>query len=562
MKKLHVISWLVTIFLNVHCYSQGTVTISTDGVQYGNVDLDIIYVSPAKDEATAMIIPCFSYVNKTTGASGYRANSLAPSKLMLIQFGCNPSYLPLAGYATYNIISAGKQYLKIRYSKHSVEGTPIVISMNGVSYSFNPANQSSWEIFTTSPWFEFNFPEPVLSVAPSLRTVNSVSGTTTFTVTSNTDWSPVENSDWLTVTKTNATTLTVTYTQNTSVATRTTNITLSGTGVSSQVVTVTQSGVTPSLSVSPSSRSVNSTSGTTSFTVASNIDWSPDENSDWLTVTKTNATTLTVTYTQNTSVATRTANITLSGTGVSSQVVTVTQSGVTPSLSVSPSSRSVNSTSGTTSFTVASNIDWSPGENSDWLTATKTNATTLTVNYTQNTSVESRSANITISGTGVTSQVVTVAQSGVTPSLSVSPSSRSVSFASGTTTFTVTSNIDWSPGENSGWLTATKTNATTLTVNYTQNTSVESRSANITISGTGVTSQVVTVTQSGVTPSLSVNPSSRSVNFASGTTTFTITSNIDWSPGENSDWLTATKTNATTLTVNYTQNTSVRDEIS
>jgi hypothetical protein len=329
MKHMRSISCLVALILQINCFGQGTVTLSTEGVQYGNIDLDIFYISPTKDEVNAKIIPCFTYVSKTTGASGYRANSLAPSKLMLIQFGCNPSYSPLAGYATYNINCAGKQYIKIRYSKHSIEGIPIVISMNGVSYSFNPVNQSSWEKFTTSPWFEFDFPDPVLNVTPASKIISSSSGTTTFTVSSNIDWSASENSDWLSVTKTNETTISVNYNQNTSVNNRSANITLSGTGVTSQVVTVTQSGVTPSLSVTPSSKTVNAASGLTTFNIAANIVWEVSENSNWLTATKTNSTIMTISYNENNSEDERTAILIISGPGVISQSIIFTQNGST-----------------------------------------------------------------------------------------------------------------------------------------------------------------------------------------------------------------------------------------
>ncbi len=215
-------------------------------------------------------------------------------------------------------------------------------------------------------------------------------------------------------------------------------------------------------------------------------------------------------------------------------------------LSVTPESGSIGSAPGTTTFTVTSNIDWSVSESSGWLTATKTDATTLTVSYDENTSIDPRSAEITVSGAGVTSQNIMVNQSGASPALSVTPESASVSSAPGTTTFTVASNIDWSVSESSGWLTATKTDTTTLTVSYNENTNVDPRSAEITVSGAGVTPQNIMVNQSGASPILSVTPESRSISPASGTTTFTVTSNIDWSVSESSTWLTAIKTDANT----------------
>jgi phosphotriesterase-related protein len=234
----------------------------------------------------------------------------------------------------------------------------------------------------------------------------------------------------------------------------------------------------------------------------------------------------------------------------------------TPALSVTPESRSISSVSGTTTFTVTSNIEWSVSESSGWLTATKTDVTTLTVSYDENTSVDSRSAEIMVSGAGATSQNIMVNQSGASPTLSVTPESRSISFASGTTSFTVTSNIIWSVSESSDWLTATKTDATTITVSYDENTSVDSRTSEITVSGAGVTSLNITVNQSGVSPVLIVTPMSRSMNAASGTTSFTVTSNMDWSVSESSDWLSASKTDVATLAVSYDENTSVDSRFS
>ncbi|MBN2275698.1 MAG: hypothetical protein JXK95_15320, partial [Bacteroidales bacterium] len=163
-------------------------------------------------------------------------------------------------------------------------------------------------------------------------------------------------------------------------------------------------------------------------------------------------------------------------------------------LRVSPAFAFVEKTAGITNFPVTSNINWSVIESSGWLNANKTNATTLSVEYDENTSVDDRSASITLSGTGVTSQTITVEQDGATPILTISPSSRSVGSSSGTTTFTVTSNIDWSVIENTDWLSAARTSSNILTVYYDVNCG-ESRYDNITLSGIGVPQQTVVVNQ-------------------------------------------------------------------
>jgi len=381
---------------------------------------------------------------------------------------------------------------------------------------------------------------PILSVDPTSADVTAESGTSTHTVTSNIDWAISESSDWLTATKTNATTLTISYDENLSVDERSATITLSGTGVTSQTVTINQEGATPVLTVDPTSADVTAESGTSTYTVTSNIDWTVSETTDWLTATKTNATTLTISYDENLSVDERSETITLSGTGVASQTVTITQDGATPVLSVDPTAASVTAESGTSTHTVTSNIDWAISETADWLTATETNATTLTISYDENLSVDERSATITLSGTGVTSQTVTITQDGATPVLSVDPISADVTAESGTSTHTVTSNIDWAVSESSDWLVATKTNATTLTITYDENTSVDERSATITLSGTDVTSQTVTINQQGAstTSNLSLSVSSLSIGQPSGSEgSFSITSNVVWEVSSDVSWL-------------------------
>ncbi|HLO58764.1 MAG TPA: T9SS type A sorting domain-containing protein [Bacteroidales bacterium] len=81
-------------------------------------------------------------------------------------------------------------------------------------------------------------------------------------------------------------------------------------------------------------------------------------------------------------------------------------------LEIMPVSQNVSSSAGIATFSINSNTEWKSTETSDWLSAAKTNPTTLTVNYNENISINNRSAIITLSGTGVNSQNVTVIQDG------------------------------------------------------------------------------------------------------------------------------------------------------
>jgi phosphotriesterase-related protein len=214
-----------------------------------------------------------------------------------------------------------------------------------------------------------------------------------------------------------------------------------------------------------------------------------------------------------------------------------TYTGNTPTLDVTPESRSVGSAAGTTTFIVVSNIDWSVSEISDWITTTKTDDTTLIVSFDENMSVDSRSSEITVNGAGVTSQNIRVNQSGASPVLIVTPISRSVSAASGATSFAVTSNMDWSASESSDWLTTSRTDTATLAVSYDENTSVDSRFSEIKVNGAGVYSESIYVIQEGAIPSL-IKPISDNQQIG-----------VIPNPVSNKIWLTYPKAKAQTIEI-------------
>ncbi len=342
-----------------------------------------------------------------------------------------------------------------------------------------------------------------LIVTPLNQNVTSSSGATSFDVTSNIPWTSSSNQTWCTVTPsgTGNGTITATYQLNTGTGSRIATITVSGSGVSDQVVTVTQLGTAPSLIVTPLNQNVTSSSGTTSFAVASNVAWTSSSNQTWCTVTPsgTGNGTITATYQLNTGAGSRTATITVSGSGVSDQVVTVTQSGTAPSLIVTPLNQNVTSSSGTTSFNVVSNVEWTSSSDQTWCTVTPsgTGNGTITATYQENTGTNARTATITVKGSGVSNQVVTVTQSGAPPSLIVTPLNQNVTSSSGTTSFNVASNIAWTSSSDQAWcsVTSSGTGNGTITATYQANTGAISRVATITITGSGVSNQVVTLTQ-------------------------------------------------------------------
>lgn len=247
--------------------------------------------------------------------------------------------------------------------------------------------------------------------------------------------------------------------------------------------------------------------------------------------------------------------------------ISVSGTGATPSLNVTPSSQSVSAPAGSTSFTVAANGSWSASSNATWctVTASGTGNGTLQANYTENTSVDARTATITVTMSGATPVAVTVVQAGAAPTLAVTPTNQNVSAAAGSTSFAVTSNSSWTAASDATWclVTPSGTGNGTLQANYTENTTTSTRVANITVTVAGLAPVVVTVTQAAANATLSVTPSNQNVAAPAGTTSFSVTSNNSWTAVSNATWCTVTPsgTGTGTLQANYTENTTTTTRV-
>ncbi len=326
----------------------------------------------------------------------------------------------------------------------------------------------------------------------------------------------------------------------------------------------------PQLTVSPSSRTVGNTVGSTTFSITSNTSWTVSDDASWLTVTPANDSgngTLTASYTANASTSQRIGTITVTA-GSIVDIVTVTQAPAALTLSVTPANRSVANTSGKTSFTVTSNTSWTVSDNASWLTVTPASGSgngTLTASYTANASTSQRIGTITVTADNIVDSV-TVTQAPAALTLSVTPANRSVANTSGKTSFTVTSNTSWTVSDDASWLTVTPANGSgngTLTATYTANTSTTQRIGTITVTAGSIV-DTVTVTQAPAALTLSVTPANRSVANTSGKTSFTVTSNTSWTVSDDASWLTVTPANGSgngTLTVSYTANASTSQRI-
>lgn len=175
------------------------------------------------------------------------------------------------------------------------------------------------------------------------------------------------------------------------------------------------------LSVSPSNQNVPETAGNTTFSVISNSNWTALSNQTWCTVTPSGSGngTITATYSANPGTTNRVAGITVSVSGLPSQTVTVTQAGAEPTLSVNPPNQDVSAEAGSTNFTVTSNSAWSAQSNALWCSVTSEGSgnSIIIADYTENTTFETRVAELVIFVENLPPQTVTVTQEASTVSV-------------------------------------------------------------------------------------------------------------------------------------------------
>ena len=273
---------------------------------------------------------------------------------------------------------------------------------------------------------------------------------------------------------------------------------------------VWQSDLMGLLTVVPSNQNVPAgPAGSTTFTVTCNATWNASTPATWCTVTPsgTGNGTITATYTEDTTIIQRIAVITVTSGSQAPQTVTVTQAGAMPTLLVVPSNQNVTPPAGTTTFIVTSNTDWAVTVDSSWCTATPSGSGSGTIyaTYSENSSVNTRVATLTVTVATLTPQQVTVTQSGAAPILFVTPAYQDVSADAGSTTFNVQSNTTWTASSNQTWCTVTPAGSSngTITADYSTNSAYAPRGAVITVTALSLTPQTVDVNQAAST--LSVN---------------------------------------------------------
>ena len=453
-----------------------------------------------------------------------------------------------------------------------------------------------------------------ISISPASESVTSAAGSVTFTVNSQylNNVTASASGDMVTSQSFNSSTgvLTVNYSANVSGASRTASITASGVNgnnvVQTATATLTQVSLTPTITLSPDSRTLTSTEKYAQFfvnyTTGLALDWTKSDQYSIIDVsnsgfiTDSGNTYLRICTYDNTSSQEKLATVKVTGTlsGIStvyeSNTVTIHKQGAPGSISVTPETKTVGYSSGSTTFDVSmTNITSSTvgvvvlDDTMNITSATLNSAKTqLTVTYAANTGFTKLYATISVYGQDgyrtTQNDTVTITQN-PQMKIEISPSTKTISNSDSLAEFSV----NYSEGlkdylvvhtsgnvivNDSGLYNAGTTSATFRlypAANNTNSNRTETIYFTAVYGGTTYTSNSVTLTQNGLPGSISLSPSTASVSAASGTATFDVTSISMTSSTITASAAAGSTMNITSVTLNsaktkvtvaYTENTS------
>ena len=403
--------------------------------------------------------------------------------------------------------------------------------------------------------------------------ISSAGGTHQFGVNSNLAWSASSDQSWCSILSTSgngAGNVSFNVEANTATNERTAIITVVA-GSQSQKVTITQQGMSFTLSVSSNVFIISSDADSHEFTISSNTAWNISSNQNWCTVSTVSGSgnqKITFVVSENTGTRDRDATISVVA-GSLVQEISLVQRFKSLTLSVSSNSFSVGSESNRYNFNVMSNTSWTVSSNQPWCSVTQSSGTgnaTLSFDVSANTLTTDRSAIITIRVNDNLMQTVNIQQQGVDQSLLVSSNNFTIASTAGSNTFTITSNLNWSVSSNQSWCTvspASGSNNGNVTFTLSANPTTSPRVAIITVSAGSLVQQIAITQDSAFIPELSVSAEMISMATTAGSGTVEITSNQNWTVTSNQSWCTVSPTSGSnngTINFDLTANpsTSIR----
>ena len=224
-----------------------------------------------------------------------------------------------------------------------------------------------------------------------------------------------------------------------------------------------------------------------------------------------------------------------------------------PSLTIDKLNLSQSSAVSHDSFLISSNVNWRISSVSSWVTATPGSGSgnaLVHIDLQGNSSLSSRSADLTIRATGVNDIVMHITQNGSAPFMTVDKDSLHEQAQGQLDSIVVTANVRWNlaiPSGASSWISSDKTSDTTdskVHLTISANTTTNSRTAAINLSSTNTSLAPIAVTVTQEQPDVVI--STFAPFHARGEATITIDGN-GFSPIATENQV---KINGVTATVN------------
>lgn len=288
--------------------------------------------------------------------------------------------------------------------------------------------------------------------------------------------------------------------------------------------------------------------GSQTINVSSNVEWKPTSSATWAKAeASTDGKTLTVSVEENSSDASRSANISLSSTNGVSTSINITQEPA--GVSGSTETLEFEKEGGSKSLSITADAVWEAKTSDSWITVSPSSGDAgshnLTITALENNSTSVRNGYVYIN-VGVSSKLqIPIRQKGLY--LEVQPTSLSFAADKESKQLEIKSNTDWSITSIPDWLTANETsgkNSQVITLTSQNNTSASSRSGRLKIEKAGLTlSATVDIQQDGL--NLSVDQSALQFEDKASSQTVVINTISSWTASSSEGWITLSQTSGT-----------------
>lgn len=259
-----------------------------------------------------------------------------------------------------------------------------------------------------------------ITVSPSSLLYSYAAATQGSSINTDSSWTASASESWFNFTPSTGSgnqIIQITTTQNNSLVTRSSVLTITR-GSKSKTIVITQQGADTVLYLVTAAASISSTGEVSSFEITSNIHYSINTPDSWIHVDSsagTGSKSYSFSVDMNPTSSPRTGTIIISK-GNYLQTFSVSQDGTPATLTVSPSTITKNENGGSETIDITTSGGWTISSSDSWLTFSSTSGsgnTSVSLSIEANTGSTSRSGTVTITN-GLVLQTITVNQAGTT----------------------------------------------------------------------------------------------------------------------------------------------------